>query len=95
MAAARQCPFWRPQRHAENHRPSAAPGYHLFLDANKNRMTDSFVRHDVWDPSHLAAAPMFVSWMTSATGGFCNICWRWACLGQAVQDIKVGDFTAP
>src|SRR5215208_2405586 len=52
-----------------------SPDVILFLDANKNRTVDSFVRHDVWDPSHLAGGSDVRILDDKRHRGLCNICW--------------------
>ena len=71
----------------------------LFLDANKNRMTDSFVKHDVWDPAHLPGGPdpSNVRILNDKRHrGLCNICWLDGHVSaKPFKEIKVADFTVP
>ena len=76
-----------------------SPDVILFLDANKNRMTDSFVKHDVWDPAHLPGGsdPSNVRILDDKRHrGLCNICWLDGHVSaKPFKEIKVADFTAP
>jgi prepilin-type N-terminal cleavage/methylation domain-containing protein/prepilin-type processing-associated H-X9-DG protein len=68
----------------------------LFLDANKNRLTDSFVRHDVWDPSHLPGGSDVRVLDDKRHRGLCNICYLDGHVSaKPFKQIKVADFTMP
>jgi prepilin-type processing-associated H-X9-DG protein len=73
-----------------------SPEVILFLDANKNRATDSFVRHDIWDPSHLAGGADVRILDDKRHRGLCNICWLDGHVSaKPFKEIKVVDFTMP
>jgi len=68
----------------------------LFLDANKNRMTNSFVKHDVWQPDHLPGGiePRVLD--DKRHRGLCNIAWLDGHVtAKPFKEIKVVDFTIP
>ena len=76
-----------------------SPDVVLFLDANKSRTIDSFVRHDVWDPAHLPGGPdpSNVRILDDKRHrGQCNICWLDGHVSaKPFKEIKVADFTMP
>jgi prepilin-type processing-associated H-X9-DG protein len=69
----------------------------LFLDANRNRRVDSYVRHDVWQPDHLPGGGdvRVLDNNDRRHRGFCNVAYVDGHVAAvAVKLIKVGDFTA-
>jgi prepilin-type N-terminal cleavage/methylation domain-containing protein/prepilin-type processing-associated H-X9-DG protein len=68
----------------------------LFLDANKNRMTNSYLKHDVWEPSHLPGGSDVRILDDKRHRGLCNICWLDGHVtAKPFKEIKVTDFTMP
>jgi prepilin-type N-terminal cleavage/methylation domain-containing protein/prepilin-type processing-associated H-X9-DG protein len=68
----------------------------LFLDANKNRRIDSFVRHDIWHPDHLPGGPDVRVLDDKRHRGLCNIAYLDTHVApKPIKEIKLTDFTAP
>jgi prepilin-type N-terminal cleavage/methylation domain-containing protein/prepilin-type processing-associated H-X9-DG protein len=68
----------------------------LFLDANRSRATNSFVRHDVWHPEHLVGGPDVRILDDKRHRGLCNIAYLDAHVAAVpFKLVKISDFTVP